>query len=433
MAGLKGDKAAAILLLAFIGIFVFSVSSALANECVNCHTDADKLRSITEGFNKTFAQSPPAMPTRGGNIAPVERYKKVLISEEFFEDENHGELSCQECHGGNPETTDFKKAHKGVDYEPSYPASNACLDCHEEAENFASSLHYNVRGMKAALEVRANPDPAAQKTIENSFSYCNRCHSSCGQCHVNRPVHVGGGLKDGHKFTKTPSMEETCAACHASAFREFSGENKNVEPDIHAENDMTCLDCHSGDEMHGDGKEYANRYEVANGPACMDCHEEIYEEDAENKSTHNFHKDKVSCHVCHSQAYSNCGQCHLDKDWDDMEKFTHTVDFKIGLNPNKTERHPENFVTVRNVPVHKDMFAHLGPDVLSNFSKAPTWKMATPHTIRRKTTQNAECNNCHGFKNKKLYLGRADVERLDRKANRSVIVPPASIPAPITE
>jgi hypothetical protein len=73
-----------------------------------------------------------------------------------------------------------------------------------------------------------------------------------------------------------------------------------------------------------------------------------------------------------------------------------TMDFKIGLNPLQSERRPEKFVTLRHVPVDQDSFQFYVANGLTNFDKLPTWKLATPHNIQRKTPQNASCNACHG-------------------------------------
>jgi thiosulfate/3-mercaptopyruvate sulfurtransferase len=102
------------------------------------------------------------------------------------------------------------------------------------------------------------------------------------------------------------------------------------------------------------------------------------------------------------------------------------VAFKIGLNPLKSEKRPDKFVVVRHVPVDQETFRFYVQDGLSNFDKLPTWKMATPHNIRRKTPQNESCNSCHG--NERLFLLEKDVRPEYVKANKSVVVPPEMIP-----
>lgn len=102
------------------------------------------------------------------------------------------------------------------------------------------------------------------------------------------------------------------------------------------------------------------------------------------------------------------------------------MDFRIGLNNMKNSRHPENFVVLRHAPVDRSTFDSIQKSALKNFDSIPTWHMATPHNIRRKTPQNSDCNSCHG--NVKLFLKNKDVEPDFRAANRSVIVEDAGIP-----
>jgi hypothetical protein len=81
---------------------------------------------------------------------------------------------------------------------------------------------------------------------------------------------------------------------------------------------------------------------------------------------------------------------------------------------------------LRHVPVDHDSFKFYVEDGLTNFDALPTWKLATPHNIRRQTPQNKTCNDCHD--NKELFLLEKDVETNYLKANKDVIVPPGLLP-----
>jgi thiosulfate/3-mercaptopyruvate sulfurtransferase len=366
-------------------------------------------------------------------VEPLAPHEKIFVDSDIVEDENHGEIACHECHGGNPDDPNWKTAHNEVVKDPSYPdATTACGDCHDEInENYQKSLHVSLGPYKLIVDKRVNPSAGIRNKVADAMSnHCYQCHSSCGQCHISRPHSVEGGLLDGHLFQKKPPMEEVCTACHGSRIRkEYLGEHEGTRPSVHLENNMKCDECHTGEEMHGDGKEYADRFEVENGPKCVDCHEEIYERDAENVITHRIHKDKASCHVCHSQPYNNCSACHVGKDKNGLLFFRTKAswfDFTIGLNPLKSEKRPEEFVTLRQIPVARETFDFYVKDALSNFDAAPTWKLATPHNIRLKTPQNSSCNACHG--NAGLFLLEKDLEEKEREANKSVILPAQLIP-----
>lgn len=373
-------------------------------------------------------------------MEPLAPHEKLYVDDEFIEeDEDHGEIGCETCHNGNPDDPDWKTAHEGVVKDPSFPAAKACIDCHEnEAENYSKNLHVNNRPIRQMVLARAGKQPAAAHAkIESAVQgHCTECHSSCGQCHISRPASVKGGLLSGHVFQKSPPMEEVCTACHGSRVgNEYLGKNKQCKADVHYEKGMMkCIKCHTADQMHGDGSKGADRYEVANGPQCLDCHEDIYGEKGENIEQHKTHKDLASCYVCHAQAYTNCYSCHVSKTKEGQKYFeteSHSLAFKIGLNYRKSERYPDKYITVRHVPVDSGTFRSYLKDGLRNFDKLPTWKMATPHNIQRKTPQNSACNNCHA--NNDLFLLETNVRTNYLKANRSVIVSEDQIPKKIEE
>ena len=405
-------------------------------ECFTCHTNAQKLMSITGEIAKT---SPPVKSTEiegewcGGTVEPQAPHEKILIDPKIVEDENHGEIACHECHGGNPDDPNWKTAHKDVVKDPTYPdATAACGDCHDEInEHYAKSLHVSLRPYMVVIGKRANTDGAIHnKVAEGMANHCFQCHSSCGQCHISRPNSVDGGLLDRHLFVGEPPMHEVCTACHGSRVKkEYFGEKDGLQPSVHQEMEMKCGDCHTAEEMHGDGREYGHRFEVENGPKCVDCHEEIYDRDADNVITHRIHKDEVSCHVCHAQPYNNCSVCHVGTDTKGLAFYKTKASwfgFKIGLNPLKSEKRTQRFVPLRHVPVDRKTFDFYVKDGLSNFNAVSTWKLATPHNIRLKTPQNTACNSCHG--NKLLFLMEKDVDVAEQEANKGVIVPENLIP-----
>jgi hypothetical protein len=366
-------------------------------------------------------------------VEPLAPHEKILVDMDILDDENHGGIACHECHGGNPEDPNWKTAHKGVKRDPTYPdATAACGDCHDEiSEQYQKSLHATLKPYESVIGKRCNSKGVIGEKVEGAMgTHCSQCHSSCGQCHISRPDSVGGGFLESHFFKRKPPMQEVCTACHGSRIgKEYLGEHEGTSPSVHRQKYMTCDKCHTGEEMHGDGKEYADRYHVENGPNCVDCHESIYDKKAKNVIAHRIHKDKTSCHVCHSQPYNNCASCHVGKDKNDIAFYKTKASwftFKIGLNPLRSEKRPEKFVTLRHVPVDPGTFDFYVKDALKNFNAVPTWKVATPHNIQLKTPQNASCNACHG--NESLFLLDKDVEGVEKAANKGVIVPANLIP-----
>lgn len=361
----------------------------------------------------------------------MEPQEKVLVSEEFLST-THGEIACDDCHGGQPGEADKAKAHTGM--EP-YPAAKnpekVCGECHEDIVKTApTSLHTTLSTFPTVLKSRA--DMAKWDEIDEARSHhCAGCHtSSCGGCHVSRPKFAKKGLINGHIFQKRPDPVNQCTACHGSRVgMEFYG--MRGEGDTHAsKHNMDCVSCHEATEMHADGSGLPGRYHLPEMTRCEDCHKGL-----ENGSVrdHEIHIGKVQCQVCHSQTYVNCYSCHTGKDDKGLRYFTNQREvegMKIGLNYDKKAPDASyNYMLVRHIPVDPDLFSFYVKDALTNFDNVPNWKRTSPHNIQRKTWQNANCNNCHG--NRELFLSEKDLLDYEIKANAKVIVPENKVPKAI--
>ena len=138
---------------------------------------------------------------------------------------------------------------------------------------------------------------------------------------------------------------------------------------------------------------------------------------------HAIHQDKLSCYVCHSAGpVETCTGCHegYDEEGTRFRTSDITYVFKIGTNPNPTERHPYEYVTVREVPTVPDTFEGFGV-TLENYDAVPTWKMSTPHNIRKTTRYSRSCDSCHGHP--ELFLSEEDLGPDPSEADLSVVVP----------
>ncbi len=360
-------------------------------------------------------------------MPPLEAWEKVFIGDqEFAAGSYHFQPNCIVCHGGVSEVTTKEEAHVGLVRDPSALPETVCGTCHPDVvETSSSSLHFGLQGYKTVLEARG-ADFSNPQMAQAYNNHCTECHTTCGQCHVSRPAYTEGGLLSGHTFKKVASISDTCLACHGGRVGpEYQGKNEGVKGDVHwMKGGMPCVECHTVADFHGDGEEYAHRYDGAEMPACLDCHPTV-SGGADGVMQHTLHQDKVACQVCHSVGpYKNCYGCHVGTDEEGLpyrQLEPSELDFKIGLNSLQSEERPWNYVLLRHVPVSQDIFASYGENLLSDFDAEPTWKYTTPHNIQRVTPQNTECNNCHG--NPELFLTEGDVPPEELEANQSVIVP----------
>lgn len=379
-------------------------------------------------------------------MAPLEPWEKVLVLQEDFFGDVHGQIDCIFCHSGDQGAQDKDAAHKGLTANPGAGEANICETCHADIEHaFDASLHATQEGYWTALDARSTPEnhPALTTMFGN---HCASCHTTCGDCHISQPNSVGGGFINGHVVEKTPSMTRNCTACHGSRVgNEYLGKHEDIPGDVHFRTGrMNCVDCHAGADMHDSTAtcvechstpeeaamvSSANRYAGAQIPSCESCHASVGANGDANPQ-HTLHKDKLSCQVCHSVSYTSCDGCHVAISENTGNPFFETqatyMTFFIGRNPSPNYHRPYEFVPVRHIPVDTQSYLFYGDNLLPNFNALPTWAYATPHNIQRKTPQNSSCNNCHG--NPEIFLTSDKVAPAEINANQNVIVP--QVPAP---
>ncbi len=356
----------------------------------------------------------------------MEVWEKYFIEDVAALGEGH-QMGCIACHGGTSDTDDMDAAHNGMIESVSNAPTETCggEGCHQDVADLNdNSLHFNLGGYNTIMGARGMDlnNPATAHAFEN---HCTECHSDCGQCHVSRPKYAGGGLLAGHQFKRVAPTTLTCDGCHGSRTApEYKGRNEGVPGDVHWNQvGMSCIECHPVEDMHGDGNDYAHRYDSEAVFSCdsAECHPAADMTDIEQ---HDIHGDKLSCQVCHSAgAYKNCSNCHVGTDDQGLPYRTldpSWLDFKIGLNPNPTEERPWNYQLVRHIPVTPDLFSFYGENLLPTFDAVPTWKEATPHNMQTLTPQNETCEACH--ENPDMFLMENDVLPEEQAANSDVIV-----------
>jgi thiosulfate/3-mercaptopyruvate sulfurtransferase len=412
-----------------------------ANQCLACHSDPERIASDLE--KSPYIGCPDIEGEGeccGGSVPDVPLEEKVLVTIAFVGDTVHGAIPCQDCHGGNPLATSRIDAHDGLVPDPSADGAQACRPCHDSiVDRVVRSGHYTLSGKRSATAIRAGTSPDAMpEALATSFNtHCNRCHATCGDCHVSVPDDAGGGLLNGHEFAKAPPVHLTCLGCHGTRVRdEYYGRNAGRFADVHwFPNRMSCLDCHSGDHLHGSVS--GDRADtVALAPACTDCHSD--NDSFRSVPAHEPHRDgeghlTLSCQVCHAQEYKHCFECHVAIDSEKRPTYSvnppdhvSMIAFRIGRNAEVDARHREKWVTVRHVPADPDTHSFNGEGLLPEFDAAPTWRRASPHTIRRNTDQTAgtpeDCAaSCHGRRDR--FLDPAELREYEVEANRDVVVP----------
>ena len=169
---------------------------------------------------------------------------------------------------------------------------------------FCKSLHYTGKGMRSWYE-----DGFMKITgIPYKNLGCKKCHAkSCDRCHA---VEKEGKMAFS---TQKARSSENCLACHARIKSSIKFDQKMKTPDVHLSAGISCIDCHSADEIHGDGTTYRSmRQPGAVTTSCEKCHKEDGEAPFEAKmKAHRIHRGKLHCEACHVKSNMTCYNCHF--------------------------------------------------------------------------------------------------------------------------
>jgi hypothetical protein len=174
-------------------------------------------------------------------------------------------------------------------------------------DKLQTSLHFTGRGMEYWYEAAEGGFETVTGVAYGSLS-CKNCHvlaevsaEGCGSCHT----------LDGTTVEEVdPSL---CGDCHGR-------QNKEVElglTDVHRTAGMTCVECHTGDEVHGDGTVRNSIFEGGIKAQCLDCHQEADLDAAHGKLAHYTSspgEGDFYCDACHVQATVSCYNCHLESE-----------------------------------------------------------------------------------------------------------------------
>ncbi|MCD4821854.1 MAG: cytochrome c3 family protein [Methanococcoides sp.] len=203
----------------------------------------------------------------------------------------------------------------------------SCEPCHSDiTANFSSSLHYTGSSMKGEYEKGAAGEFGIDMHVFYEERGCSACHAtSCTSCHTGEGGH-------GSDLTL-----ETCDQCHFKKQTSyFQGElpaHKGVAPnaDLHYEKGLDCTDCHTAEEIHGDGVTYESQMEAVK-VTCADCHSDPEKsvkgmdvtQYSQDIPAHSIHDGKLDCSACHSGWAITCENCHLETgqlDKIDVDRF----------------------------------------------------------------------------------------------------------------
>jgi hypothetical protein len=190
-------------------------------------------------------------------------------------------------------------------------------------QNFTKSLHRTRAGKRTYYEAH---DGFVNLTgVPYDELACQDCHATtstdgtqvdvasyeptCADCHADA---------DTSDPYWVPVTEGQCLGCH----QRQGVEHMMFQEDVHrkradpADPPFVCMDCHTLNEMHGDGKKYKSLHDKgAMEASCTNtgCHGDA-NRPHQQKGVVRRHLDTVDCSACHVQSVITCESCHFESE-----------------------------------------------------------------------------------------------------------------------
>lgn len=257
-----------------------------------------------------------------------------------------------------------------------------------QSGNLATSLH-GTRAGKNYFYGTANGGFENLTNIPIDSLGCVECHGATDAL--------------GNAYDETYDPKTHCNDCHDAAFQVaeqqcigcHGRQAKMIQmgiTDVHRDADMVCWDCHSTQDIHGDGNSYNSMLEKgAIDVECTDCHNEQGRALPADHDEYDPHSGKIHCASCHSSTVISCYSCH----------------FESQLEHNKRAYKPlSGFVMLGNrdkdSTVYPMSFQSLTYNDTTFYAMAPF----TPHSV---TAEGRDCDDCHAAENVMEYVNTGEM------------------------
>jgi hypothetical protein len=293
-------------------------------------------------------------------------------------------------------------------------SGDTCVLCH----GFNTSLHHSFRGMEYWYLAETNGIETIAGYPYTDFIHadngCKNCHRPGGTAGVTCATCHGEGITpENPPEDPVVVADSVCLGCHAreSAMYGYYDDvhRDSVDDDGNGTAEhLTCQDCHSSREMHGDGNIYVSHKEPgAMDTKCENCHT------PPGTTPHIVHgtgsSAKLDCKACHQRSVISCYNCHLDTAHEASNHarvaYTQIKDWVFLMNG------PDGKVTSAN------MQNFVAGDLTNAIPAGKTFLLFAPMNSHAITKEGRPCSDCHGtaaakkiYNNRKINLTWLDVD-----------------------
>lgn len=290
------------------------------------------------------------------------------------------------------------------------PASQppSAVDSFDPETTFPISLHGTRRGKTTFYQAQAGGfEQITGIPIEDLW--CQNCHARTrADGTIIEAGHYEPDCLDCHITEGGTVTEDACLKCHGRRRIE-----RSAFEDVHVAAGMTCLDCHTRREMHGDGTGHLSmRAAGAMDVTCEGCHP-----DPPHSTSHWIHEGRLHCSACHTQAVLTCFNCHFD--------------YNAATGHIGTTASAACTSNVLLLQEEETSLVHAGAMLGLSWNEQ-TFVLMTPYAGHTIAARGRSCNTCHGNAHVKQYLDDRTVRmtRWDetagdlRAAEGAVPIPP---------
>ncbi|MBI9071597.1 MAG: T9SS type A sorting domain-containing protein [Melioribacteraceae bacterium] len=260
--------------------------------------------------------------------------------------------------------------------------------------NFETSIH-KTRAGKPYWYDKENGGFETLTGVPIEEMGCVECHSTTdanGVAYDESNPFVEMSCKDCHannEFSAESVSQEHCLTCHGRQAAEMGPMNLT---DVHRTAGFVCWDCHTSEDMHGDGTVYSSMLEDGAIDAdCSTCHTE--ESLPAGHSDSDPHDGKLHCTTCHAETVITCYNCHLESQVEHHVKRAKAKvkGFMILVNREKDNK------------VYPATFQSLSHD-------GNSWIAMGPYTSHSIQSEGRVCADCHGSENVTAYKTNGELK-----------------------
>ena len=238
-------------------------------------------------------------------------------------------------------------------------------------ENFEISLHATGTGKMTWYDETPNEGFEKYTGVVYDDLSCKGCHEpattgGCEACHDTANPTFGAQVD--------ATLTGACGACHG---------RQKAEAIVHGYSDhhrddlgYDCMDCHTLEDVMGDGNSYASMLDDgAIDASCDDCHTTLA-----TNTAHTIHSATVDCSACHIQSVVTCYNCHFETELqlDTKKAYGQFKDWLFLVNF-RGKVHAANFQSVK---------IGAGPDGQTFIAMAPFYAHTVEASVR-------SCGDCH--------------------------------------